>query len=60
VVYGASDSSGAYPSDRPVSPADLTATLYHALGIDPATEIHDPTSRPWKLADGTPLLPLFS
>lgn len=60
VVHGASDKNGAYPADRPVSPADLTATLYHALGIDPATEIHDPTGRPWKLADGTPLHPLFS
>jgi len=60
VVYGASDKNGAYPADRPVSPADLTATLYHALGIDSATEIHDQTGRPWKLADGTPLQPLFS
>jgi hypothetical protein len=60
VVYGASDPNGAYPADHPVSPADLTATLYHALGIDPATEIHDPTGRPWKLADGTPLQSLFS
>jgi uncharacterized protein (DUF1501 family) len=60
VVYGGSDKHGAYPADRPVSPADLTATVYHALGIDPATEIHDPTGRPWKLADGTPLRALFS
>jgi hypothetical protein len=35
-VYGSSDKNGAYPADRPVSPADLTATMVHALGIDPA------------------------
>jgi uncharacterized protein (DUF1501 family) len=58
-VYGSSDKSGAHPSNTPVSPADLTATIYHALGIDPATEIADPTGRPWKIASGTPLTQLF-
>jgi hypothetical protein len=32
-VYGASDSVGAYPRDRPVLPDDLAATVYHALGL---------------------------
>jgi len=59
-VYGSSDKTGAYPADRPVSPADLTATMYHALGIDLATEIQDPTGRPWKIADGMPIRQLFS
>jgi hypothetical protein len=59
-VYGSSDKTGAYPADRPVSPADLTATMVHALGIDPAGEIHDQTGRPWKIVDGTPIKQLFS
>jgi hypothetical protein len=59
-VYGASDKNAAYPADRPVSPADLTATMYHALGIDLSTEIHDPTGRPWRIADGTPIQQLFT
>ncbi len=59
VVYGSSDKIGAYPADRPVSPADLTATLYHALGIDPATELRDQIGRPYSVADGTPLRQLF-
>ncbi|AWM36291.1 hypothetical protein GobsT_59210 [Gemmata obscuriglobus] len=59
-VYGASDRIGADPASNPVSPADLTATVYHALGIDPATEIQDPTGRPWRVADGTPVQQLFS
>src|SRR5262249_22888220 len=32
--YGVSDARGAYPADRRVTPADLVATIYHALGID--------------------------
>jgi uncharacterized protein (DUF1501 family) len=58
-VYGASDKIGAYPADRPVSPADLTATVYHALGIDPAMELFDQTGRPYRIADGVPIHPLF-
>lgn len=58
-VYGSSDKIGAHPATNPVSPADLTATVYHALGIDPAAEIHDPAGRPWKLTDGIPLCQLF-
>nr|WP_315850288.1 DUF1501 domain-containing protein [Gemmata sp. SH-PL17] len=58
-VYGASDRIGADPASNPVSPADLTATVYHALGIDPATELQDPAGRPWKVADGIPVRQLF-
>ncbi|QJW94120.1 DUF1501 domain-containing protein [Frigoriglobus tundricola] len=58
-VYGSSDKIGAQPATNPVSPPDLTATIYHALGIDPETEINDPTGRPWKLADGAPIRQLF-
>jgi hypothetical protein len=59
-IYGASDKIGAHPANNPVSPADLTATMYYALGIDPTTEIHDPAGRPLKIADGTPLRQLFA
>ncbi len=34
-VVGASDAQGAYPADRPVSPADLAATTFKLLGVDP-------------------------
>lgn len=59
VIYGSSDKIGAHPAANPVSPADLTATVYHALGIDPTTEIQDSAGRPWRIADGTPLRQLF-
>ena len=58
-VYGASDSIGGLPKDKPVSPADLTATVYHALGVDPELTVTDPFGRPVALTEGTPLRPLF-
>lgn len=35
-VIGASDRLGGEPKDRPTSPAEIVATIYHLLGIDPA------------------------
>ena len=54
-VFGASDKVAAYPASDPVAPADLTATLYQALGVDPHTSIRDRQERPFVLADGEPL-----
>jgi len=59
-VHGASDRIGAYPALDPVTPADLAATIYWRFGIDPATEVHDQTGRPWRIADGTPIRQLFA
>ncbi|MBM3971157.1 MAG: DUF1501 domain-containing protein [Planctomycetes bacterium] len=38
-VYGSSDVQAAYVKDRPVSPEDFGATLFHTLGIPPETGI---------------------
>ncbi len=51
-VYGASDKIGANPVLSPVSPADLGATMYDLLGVDPATEIRDRQDRPFPLSTG--------
>ena len=58
-IHGASDKIAAHPALDPVSPADLLATLYHCLGVDPATTIHDLQGRPYLLADGMPIQPLL-
>ncbi|MFM9961871.1 MAG: DUF1501 domain-containing protein [Planctomycetaceae bacterium] len=58
-VYGSSDRLGAYPETNPVSPADLTATIFWRFGIDPLTEIHDTTGRPHRISDGRPIRELF-
>ncbi len=59
-VIGRSDRIGAYPASRPYAPADLAATIYHSLGIDPATELHDRLDRPVRLCTGEPIIPVFS
>ena len=58
-VYGASDPTGARPADRPVLPDDITATVFHALGLDPETTITDQLNRPMPIAAGRPLYTLF-
>jgi hypothetical protein len=59
-VYSASDRFGAYPQDRPVTPADYAATLYWALGIDPHSEIPDLLGRPLPLTTGSPVTEWFA
>jgi len=58
-LYGATDDDGAYPVENPVTPANVSGTIYHAMGIDPHTEIHDRLGRPFPIADD-PILDLFS
>ncbi len=55
VVHGASDRLAAYPADSPTSPADLAATIYSLLGVDPGMEIRDSLNRPFTLCDGQPI-----
>ena len=59
-TYGASDKLGGYPAENPVGPADFVATIYHMLGIDPHTELHDQQNRPFQLTKGDPFPLLMS
>ena len=60
-VYGKSDKNAGYPADRPVSPADLAATVFTALGISPDLRIPDPEGRPTSIVEhGHALTELFS
>lgn len=59
-TFGSSDRIGAYPATDPVTPADLAATIYWRFGLDPRTEIHDQTGRPYRLAEGRPITGIFS
>jgi hypothetical protein len=40
-VYGATTPNAGFVADRPVTPADLTATILHHLGVDPSLEYDD-------------------
>jgi hypothetical protein len=52
-VIGSSDKTGAFPATRPVTPADIHATVFAALGYDPhGITYHAVDGRPMKLSDG--------
>ncbi len=57
-VFGSSDDTAAYVRDHPVSPEDFSATLLHALGIDPATRL-SPDGFTLPASTGNPLYELF-
>jgi hypothetical protein len=58
-VYGASDRFAEYPADRPVTPADITKTVYRAMGIEDL-EAHDAQGRPYNLlAEGESIAAMF-
>jgi uncharacterized protein (DUF1501 family) len=58
-TYGDSDQIGAHVKDRSVSPADIAATMFAALGIDPASDYVDSLGRPFALTEGKPIDGLF-
>lgn len=57
-LYGTSDATGAFPASKPTSPADLHATIFHALGIDHQSHIHDHLDRAFPMSDGN-VIPIF-
>ena len=50
-VVGKSDDIGAYPTERPVAPKEIVATIYKALGLDLDTHLPGPQGRPFPLVD---------
>lgn len=58
-VVGSSDALGAEPRDRPVTPAEVAATIYRALGIDARTTIPGPDNRPTPLVAAVPISELL-
>jgi hypothetical protein len=58
-VYGSSDRYAAYPASQATPPADLVATIYHCLGIDPHLQLADPAGRPVTLCEGSPIWALL-
>ncbi|MEQ1748742.1 MAG: DUF1501 domain-containing protein [Prosthecobacter sp.] len=59
-VIGSSDATGAYPKERPITPADIHASIYSALGYDHREiSYHSSDGRPVALTDGTTIGELF-
>lgn len=52
MLFGRSDKDAAWPVERPVSPEDLGATIYQALGVDLNLALPDKQGRPVHILDG--------
>lgn len=49
LIYGSSDSIGAYPASNPLIPGDVIATIYHTLGVQPDRHLPDNLGRPMRI-----------
>ncbi len=54
-VVGRTDRHGGWPATEAYGPWDVAATLYAALGVDPASHYLDPQQRPYPLCSGHPI-----
>ena len=59
-VIGASDKNGAYPATNPFTGGDLTATMFHLLGIDPNGFFLDNLNRPHPVTKGEPIAAMLA
>jgi hypothetical protein len=59
-AIGRSDRTAAYPATRGYWPSDLGATIYHALGLDPSSEVRDMLDRPLPLNRGEVMSALYT
>jgi hypothetical protein len=48
-AHGTTDAQGMAPATEACTPDDVSATIFHALGIDPHLELTTPTGRPVQL-----------
>ncbi len=48
-AHGSTDAQGMAPANDPCTPDDVSATIFHNLGIDPHTELTTATGRPIQL-----------
>jgi hypothetical protein len=58
-VVGRSDATGSEPADRPVTPPELVATVFHALGVPSAATMPGPDGAPVAVYPARPVTELF-
>jgi hypothetical protein len=58
-LYGKSDATASSPAENPVHPIQLLATIYHAMGINPHTIVHNHLNQPRELVQAEPIPALF-
>ncbi len=54
-MYGKTDKIASEPVEDAVSPSDVTATIYHLLGLNPKSHFHDAIGQPYLLSTGNAL-----
>lgn len=59
-VHGKSDQTASAPTEDPVHPGELLATIYYSMGIDPQTMVMNHLNQPRELVKSHPLPHLFS
>jgi hypothetical protein len=52
VIHGKTDAYGSEPTDSPVGPGDIAATIFTQLGIDPERKLMSPGDRPIDIVRG--------
>jgi hypothetical protein len=58
-VIGRTDATGTEPADRPVTPEELVASIFHALGVPPDATIPGPDGEPVAVYPAAPVAELF-
>jgi hypothetical protein len=58
-AYGRSDAKGSDPIDGRVQPSDLSATIFHLLGIGHDAQFRDRLNRPYHVSQGQPIAALL-
>lgn len=59
-VYGRTDNQAAHVTENPVRPADLTATIFDALGVSPAASVPTAEGGSHRLSTGRPMREWFA
>ncbi|MGL6073366.1 MAG: DUF1501 domain-containing protein [Fimbriiglobus sp.] len=59
-VHGKSDKTASAPTENPVHPGELLATIYHSVGIKPDTIVYNHLNQPRELVKGEAVSALFS
>jgi hypothetical protein len=54
-VFGKSDKTASAPTENPVHPKELLATIYHSMGIDPGTIVMNHLNQPRELVQAEPI-----
>ena len=59
-IYGESDKTGSAPLQDPVHPAEMLATMYHSVGINPNSIVYNHLNQPRELVKADPVTAIFS